>query len=59
MPAIALDPARRINNGEPALHIGLIAQLAPQPGDHVVQVGVGGGYYTAIIARSGRSPAAA
>jgi protein-L-isoaspartate(D-aspartate) O-methyltransferase len=48
---IALDPIRRINNGEPGLHIGLLAQLAPQPGDHVVQVGVGGGYFTAIIAR--------
>ena len=48
---VALDPARGINNGEPGLHIGLIAQLAPQPGDHVVQIGVGGGYYTAIIAR--------
>jgi protein-L-isoaspartate(D-aspartate) O-methyltransferase len=48
---IALDPVRRINNGEPGLHIGLLAQLAPQPGEHVVQVGVGGGYYTAIIAR--------
>jgi len=48
---VALDPARGINNGEPGLHIGLIAQLAPRPGDHLVQVGVGGGYYTAIIAR--------
>jgi protein-L-isoaspartate(D-aspartate) O-methyltransferase len=48
---IALDPVREINNGEPALHIGLMNQLAPQPGDHVVQVGVGAGYYTAIIAR--------
>lgn len=48
---IALDPVRRINNGEPGLHIGLVAQLAPQPGDHVVQVGVGGGYFTAVIAR--------
>lgn len=48
---IALDPVRSINNGEPALHIGLMAELAPQPGGHVVQVGVGGGYYTAIIAR--------
>lgn len=48
---IALDPVRRINNGEPSLHIGLLAELAPQPGDHVVQVGVGGGYFTAIIAR--------
>jgi protein-L-isoaspartate(D-aspartate) O-methyltransferase len=49
--AIALDPERNINNGEPALHIGLISQLAPRPGDHVVQIGVGGGYYTAIIAQ--------
>lgn len=47
---VALDPIREINNGEPGLHLGLIAQLAPQPGDHVVQIGVGGGYYTAIIA---------
>jgi protein-L-isoaspartate(D-aspartate) O-methyltransferase len=47
---IALDPARRINNGVPALHMGLMAYLAPRPGDHVVQVGVGGGYYTAILA---------
>lgn len=47
---IALDPERNINNGEPALHIGLIDQLAPRPGEHVVQVGVGGGYYTAILA---------
>jgi len=48
---IALDPARRINNGEPGLHIGMLASLAPQPGDHVVHIGIGGGYYTAIIAR--------
>jgi protein-L-isoaspartate(D-aspartate) O-methyltransferase len=48
---IALDPVREINNGEPGLHIGLMAQLAPRPGEHVAQIGVGGGYYTAIIAR--------
>lgn len=48
---VALDPERGINNGEPGLHFGLLAELAAQPGDHVVQVGVGGGYYTAIIAR--------
>ena len=48
---IALDAARRINNGEPALHIGMLASLAIQPGDHVVHIGVGGGYFTAIIAR--------
>ena len=48
---IAIDPNRNINNGEPGLHIGLMAQLAVQPGDHVVQVGVGTGYYTAILGR--------
>jgi len=48
---IALDLDRNINNGEPGLHIGLMARLAPQPGDHIVQIGVGGGYYTAILAR--------
>jgi protein-L-isoaspartate(D-aspartate) O-methyltransferase len=47
---IALDAARRINNGEPALHIGMLASLDPRPGDHVVHIGVGGGYFTAIIA---------
>lgn len=48
---IALDPARNINNGQPSLHVGMLARLAPQPGEHVVQIGVGGGYYTAIIGR--------
>lgn len=48
---VALDPVRAINNGEPGLHMGLTAHLAPRPGDHIVQVGVGGGYYTAILAR--------
>jgi len=47
---IALDAGRRINNGEPALHIGMMASLSPQPGDHVVHIGVGGGYFTAILA---------
>jgi protein-L-isoaspartate(D-aspartate) O-methyltransferase len=48
---IALDPARNINNGEPGLHIAMLARLKPAPGHHIVQIGVGGGYYTAIIAR--------
>jgi protein-L-isoaspartate(D-aspartate) O-methyltransferase len=39
---IALDAGRRINNGEPALHIGMMASLSPRPGDHVVHIGVGG-----------------
>ncbi len=49
--AIALDARRGINNGQPGLHMGMLARLKPRPGDHIVQIGVGGGYYTAIIAQ--------
>lgn len=47
---VALDPARRINNGQPSLHAGWLAALDPQPGESVVQIGAGTGYYTAILA---------
>ena len=47
---IAIDPARVLNNGEPGLHMGLLDILAPVAGEHVVQIGVGTGYYTAILA---------
>lgn len=48
---IALDPAQHINNGQPSLHAEWIGAVAPCPGETVVQVGAGGGYYTAILAR--------
>lgn len=47
---VALDPDHGINNGQPSLHAGWMVALGPRPGEHVVQVGVGAGYYTAILA---------
>ena len=46
----ALDEAKGINNGQPSLHAKLIDALAPQPGERIVHVGAGTGYYTAILA---------
>jgi protein-L-isoaspartate(D-aspartate) O-methyltransferase len=47
---IGLDTDRKINNGQPSLHARCIAALDPQPGESVVHVGAGTGYYTAILA---------
>jgi protein-L-isoaspartate(D-aspartate) O-methyltransferase len=47
---IAIDEARRLNNGQPSLWAFLYDQLDLAPGAHVVHVGVGTGYYTAILA---------
>ena len=47
---IGIVPERNLNNGEPSLHAALIAAAAPQPEEHVVHVGAGVGYYTAILA---------
>jgi protein-L-isoaspartate(D-aspartate) O-methyltransferase len=47
---VALDASRRVNNGEPLLHARCLSTLALKPGEHVVHVGAGSGYYTAILA---------
>jgi protein-L-isoaspartate(D-aspartate) O-methyltransferase len=47
---IGIDPCREINNGQPSFHFALMARLDPQPGEHVVHIGAGTGYYTAILA---------
>lgn len=47
---IPLVPEKRINNGEPAGHALWIDAAHPAPGEHVVHVGAGTGYYTAILA---------
>lgn len=47
---VAILPDRNLNNGQPSLHAALIAAAAPRGGDHAVHIGVGGGYYTAILA---------
>src|SRR6202011_4085579 len=45
---IGILPKRNLYNGQPSLHAALIAAAAPQPGEHVLHIGVG--YYTAILA---------
>src|SRR5262245_65517510 len=41
---------RHVNNGQPSGHAKWIASAAINPGEHVVHVGTGTGYYTAIMA---------
>jgi protein-L-isoaspartate(D-aspartate) O-methyltransferase len=48
--AVALDPARQLNNGQPSALALWIQAAAPAPGEAVLHVGCGVGYYTAIIA---------
>jgi protein-L-isoaspartate(D-aspartate) O-methyltransferase len=47
---VALDAARGINIGQPSLHALCLDALAPRPGETVVRVGTGSGYYTALLA---------
>ena len=47
---VALDHERGINIGEPGSHALWLDALALQPGETVLQVGAGSGYYTAILA---------
>src|SRR5260370_10711910 len=55
---IAIDEVRRLNNGQPSLWARMYDQLELSRGDHVVHVGAGTGYYSAILAeivgRAGR-----
>src|ERR1700722_9009446 len=47
---IAIDESRRLNNGQPSLWAFVYDQLDLKPGEHVVHIGIGTGYYTAILA---------
>lgn len=47
---IAIDETRRLNNGQPSLWAFLYDQLGVTADDHVVHIGIGTGYYTAILA---------
>lgn len=47
---VGLIPERGINNGQPSLHALLLAAAQIKEGAHVVHVGPGAGYYTAIMA---------
>lgn len=46
---VALDKSKGINNGEPFLHAAFLGAVALQPGETVIQIGAGTGYYTAIL----------
>jgi protein-L-isoaspartate(D-aspartate) O-methyltransferase len=47
---VNISPDRHINNGQPSLHAHLMSHAAPAAGEHVVHVGIGTGYYTALFA---------
>jgi protein-L-isoaspartate(D-aspartate) O-methyltransferase len=47
---IGLASDRGLNNGQPSLHARCLAALQPAPGETVVHIGAGTGYYTAILA---------
>jgi len=47
---IGLLPEKGINNGQPGLHARCIGELAPSPGESVIHIGAGTGYYTAVLA---------
>jgi protein-L-isoaspartate(D-aspartate) O-methyltransferase len=55
---VALDESRGLNTGEPSLWAYHFDRLGVQPGDRVLQIGTGSGYFTAILAelvgRTGR-----
>jgi len=48
---VGLATDRGINNGQPSLHARCLAASAPSPGESVIHVGAGTGYYTAVLAR--------
>ena len=47
---VALDESKGLNNGEPGLWARHFDSLSVQPGERVLQIGAGSGYYTAILA---------
>ncbi|MCG8597115.1 MAG: methyltransferase domain-containing protein [Kiloniellales bacterium] len=47
---IGIRPEDGLNNGEPSLHAFLLSKAAIREGAHVVHVGAGVGYYSAVMA---------
>ncbi|MES1245437.1 MAG: protein-L-isoaspartate(D-aspartate) O-methyltransferase [Acidobacteriota bacterium] len=47
---VALQAEGQINNGQPTLHAVCLAALRVEPGEAVVHVGAGSGYYSAVLA---------
>ena len=49
---VQIVPERHLNNGLPSAHAKWIAAARPAEGEHVVHIGTGTGYYTAISCAS-------
>ncbi len=49
---VTIDPGRSLNNGAPSLWAAAFDALRIAPGEHVVHVGCGTGYYSAILAET-------
>lgn len=47
---IGLIPEQGINNGEPSLHARCLDAVTVKPGEQVLHIGTGAGYYTALLA---------
>jgi protein-L-isoaspartate(D-aspartate) O-methyltransferase len=47
---VVIDEARHLNNGQPSLWAYLLDLLDLKPGERILQVGAGTGYYSAILA---------
>ncbi|HEX2889906.1 protein-L-isoaspartate O-methyltransferase family protein [Vineibacter terrae] len=48
---VAIDPARRLNNGMPSFWAHNLDHLDLRRGERVLQVGAGTGYYSAVLAQ--------
>jgi protein-L-isoaspartate(D-aspartate) O-methyltransferase len=46
---VGISPERGLNNGMPSYHAPLISNAKVRTGDHIVHVGAGVGYYSAIL----------
>jgi protein-L-isoaspartate(D-aspartate) O-methyltransferase len=49
--ALAIDPARLLNNSQPSLMARVFDALAVQPGETVLHLGCSSGYYAAVLGR--------
>src|SRR5580704_14807121 len=47
---IVLDAAKRLNNGQPSLWAFHLSLLDIRPGDHILHLGCGSGFFTAMLA---------
>lgn len=47
---VGILPERQLNNGQPSLHAFLLHEAMPYPGEHMVHVGAGTGYFSAVMA---------